>query len=349
MAQIFHAFRIDNCHSTPVHVAQYLLDAARRVRNNLYVVCELFTGSEEIDALYVSQLGITSLIREAMGASDSWELGRLCHRHGGNPVGSFSPLFSKPKLLRPSLPGALFMDCTHDNETPAQKRTPQDCLPNAAVVAMAVSAVGSVRGYDELFPRTVDVVNETRTYPIIKDLSDPSSGIAPVKFYLNVIHERIGKEGYCEIHVHQEGNIITIQRHRPATHEAVYVVVHTAFTYDESPWYPVRVPGVISEFIFFAHLSNIRSRQQQEADQPASTPTDDSRFLFGLSADLNLVMGTSHLPHSFRAFFILYSSSVCPLVAYITNNTFCGGRRGREQTLGDFVWKRQRGLPRNPV
>lgn len=235
--------------------------------------------------LYVSQLGITSLIREAMGANDSWELGRLCHRHGGNPVGSFSPVSpsKQHKVLHPSLPGALFMDCTHDNETPAQKRTPEDCLPNAAVVAMAVSAVGSVRGYDELFPKTVDVVHETRTYPLIKDLSEPSSGMAPVKFYLNAIHERIAKEGYSEIHVHQEGNIIAIQRHRPATHEAVYVVVHAAFTYNDSPWHPVRVPGVITEFIFFAHLSNIRNPQDQQ-------PPPDPRFLYGLSADLNLVM-----------------------------------------------------------
>nr|AOE43285.1 glycogen debranching enzyme/amylo-alpha-1,6-glucosidase [Synstelium polycarpum] len=215
MAKLFHAIRIDNCHSTPIHVAQYLLDAARRIRPDIYVTCELFTGSEEADSLFVKRLGINSLIREAMVAHDSWELGRVAHRYGGRPIASFGPVNSE---LRPTLPPALFMDCTHDNQTPAQKRSIEDTLPNAAIVAFSVAAIGSTRGYDEIYPATIDLVNETRTYPPL----DVKRGLMPLKTKLNKIHFELAANGYTEVHVHQEHNVILIQRFSPKLNKSIF-------------------------------------------------------------------------------------------------------------------------------
>ncbi|KAK6362916.1 hypothetical protein TWF730_000368 [Orbilia blumenaviensis] len=235
MATIFHGFRIDNCHSTPIHVAEYLLDAARLKRNDLYVAAELFTGSEQKDYIFIQRLGINSLIREAMQAWGPGELSRLVHKHGGKPVGSFEQDHVKHeghgevRRITASTIHALFADCTHDNETPAQKRVPEDTLPTGALVSMCSCATGSVLGYDDINPKLLDVVNEKRIYNTDNDtLRD--SGIGWVKKILNNIHAEMGNKGFDETHVHHEGEYITVHRVHPQTHEGYFLIAHTAFS-----------------------------------------------------------------------------------------------------------------------
>lgn len=64
MAKIFDGFRLDNAHSTPIHVCEYLLQVARTHRQNLFVMAELFTPAAELDALFSGRLNINGLIRE---------------------------------------------------------------------------------------------------------------------------------------------------------------------------------------------------------------------------------------------------------------------------------------------
>lgn len=251
-ANTFDGFRIDNCHSTPLHVGETLLDAARSVNPNLYVVAELFSGSEEMDKIFVERLGLNSLIREAMQAWDVSELSRLVHKHGGRPIGSLDwlPLdefaypadqeqdignyadssseLAIPKILSSLAPHALFMDCTHDNETPAQKRTVEDTLPNAALTAFCSSAIGSVYGYDEAYPKLLDVVGESRQY----SLND--TGIGEVKQKLNAIRKSLALESKDasqdhEMYIHHDGQYITIQRYNSRTGDGWYLIARTKF------------------------------------------------------------------------------------------------------------------------
>ena len=83
MAKYFSGFRDGQLSFHPFAVAEYLLDEARKVRPNLTVFAELFTGSEELTMFLSNVSVINALIREAMQAWSTAELSRLVHRHGG--------------------------------------------------------------------------------------------------------------------------------------------------------------------------------------------------------------------------------------------------------------------------
>ena len=283
MAKYFDGFRVDNCHSTPIHLAEHMLDEARKVRPNLIVIAELFTGSEEMDFRFVERLGISCLIREAMQSWSTQETSRIVHRNAGIPIGSFELDYVSKSAkvqkrdamngtngtyvdgqeenlhrIRRSPVHALFMDCTHDNEVPAQKRDARDTLPNAALVAMCSSAIGSVMGYDEIYPRLIELVHEKRSY------SSPSSakqavaagagegGIAGVKKILNQTHTLMGKNSYDETYIHHDREYITVHRVHPKSRRGYFLIAHTAYPgYGNSNggFPPVDLPGTRASLI----------------------------------------------------------------------------------------------------
>lgn len=316
MAKYFAGFRIDNCHSTPLVVAEYLLDQAREVRPHLAVFAELFTGSEEMDYVFVKRLGLSALIREAMQAWSTGEVSRLVHMHGGRPIGSFendevSGNDSTPTLnprtnsaakisktervhrIKQSPAHALFMDCTHDNEVPAQKRDPRDTLPNTALVNMCASATGSVMGYDEIYPKLLDIVHEKRTYtspssegPV--DIGAGISGIGGIKKLLNRLHTTMGKEGYDETFIHHEGEYITVHRVHPLSRKGYFVAAHTAF-----PGYgsgsgklsPVYLTGTKATLLGSWML------EVDASDSAKKTALADPKFLKGLPSKVSAIFG----------------------------------------------------------
>ncbi|KAK4992236.1 bifunctional 4-alpha-glucanotransferase/amylo-alpha-1,6-glucosidase [Elasticomyces elasticus] len=306
MAKHFHGFRIDNCHSTPIFLAEHMLDQARQVRPNLAIFAELFSGNEKMDFMYVERLGISALIREAMQAWSTAEVSRLVHRHGGRPIGSFEAdevaSAEKPSAqansqsngtssqevvhrIKRSDVHALFMDCTHDNETPAQRRDARDTLPNSALVAMCGCSTGSVFGYDEIYPQLIELVHEKRSYtsPYSNGQSlkvqAAEGGIGNIKRLLNQIHTIMGKDGYDETHVHHDNEYITVHRVHPQSRMGYFLIAHTAFPgygNGNAGFQPVHLTGTKAKLI-----GSWRLEVEQSWDVKSSV-ANDKKLLRGL-------------------------------------------------------------------
>jgi glycogen debranching enzyme len=282
--RLFHGFRLDNCHNTPIHVAEYLLDVARQMRPDLYVVAELFTSSEARDNTFVNRLGINSLVREAMSAWDPHELGRLVYRYGGEPVGSFIHPHIIP--VSSNVAHAIFVDATHDNKSQMEVRTAYNVLPNAALVAMACCASGSTGGYDQLVPHHINVVTEPREFPPWSESLGTGvtihDGIMAGKRALNDLHDQLGRDGYNQVFVDQvTEHVIAVTRHRPSTHESVILVAHTVFWHPPEDQLltetstghtsfipPLGVQGMIHEVIFEAVLMKLNDDKSKYSHDP---------------------------------------------------------------------------------
>lgn len=310
-AKIFDGFRIDNCHSTPLHVGEYFLDVAREVNPNLYIVAELFSGSERTDCIFVERLGISSLIREAMQAWSEEELASLIYKYGGRPIGSYkyvpmdnfaySPeimldveycFFNTkdnavrcvsevmiPQILTAQPPHAMFMDCSHDNQTPYQKRTVEDTLPNAALVALCSTAIGSVYGYDEIYPELLDLVKEKRHYDL--DTGDNEEGIAKIRRLLNDIKQTILEDSNeiedSEMHVHREGQYIFFHRTNSKSGSGYYLIARTKF--DNSNNDQILPPVVLSQ-------TTCKLRFGYTLEKVGDLPTDDDKLIKGIRTRL---------------------------------------------------------------
>jgi glycogen debranching enzyme len=121
------------------------------------------------------------------------------------PTGKGPTRSSLVTPLQGSAPHALMFDVTHDNESPLDKRSAEDALSTATLAAFSHSAIGSNKGFDDIYPKHIDLVGENRKYEVFPD--EQTNGISAVKRVLNHLHTEMVLEGYSEGHVHQENDV----------------------------------------------------------------------------------------------------------------------------------------------
>ncbi|CAD8122387.1 unnamed protein product [Paramecium sonneborni] len=180
MAQIFSGLRLDNAHSTPMMVGEYMMRNARKANQNILVFAELFTGSSEKDSIFTKTMGINCLVRETNRCHDAGHLNRELHYYSGDgrmSIGSlpkleeqFESMNETFTLLQPQYSPALIYEQSHDNESLLSTHGYKHQLPIASLISFSGCMGGSVRGYDQFIPNKLSVVNERRLYNIDQPL-----------------------------------------------------------------------------------------------------------------------------------------------------------------------------------
>lgn len=189
-ASIFHGFRIDNAHSTPLHVGEYFMRKARQANPNLHVFCELFCGDPSTDALYTKVFGANALIKEAQHMTEQEHVTGTFHFFGRfleNSVGSIEGFQEidwrtgeKWKYLLPKAPYGILYDQTHDNPSYFDRNNFINCLPIISEMSFANCFLGSIRGFDEFYPKRIS------TFPQNGKLYQNFSHIEPKQIFSDV-------------------------------------------------------------------------------------------------------------------------------------------------------------------
>lgn len=256
VASVVKALRIDNAHSTPLHVAEYFIKKARETNPQLYIMAELFTGSEKEDIDYINHLGINSIMREVIYHTKPDQITKLIWSSGGRPVAAVDSL-DTCHVLSPlaQIPSVLF-DVTHDNEVPTYNR-----LLVTSIISMSCSPIGTTRGYDDYLSFNPSVVDEYRKYP----LNTEGTAFQPARKILNELHTYMAENGMDEIMSNYYDNIVSIFRCNSQTGNGVWLIANTGEPQkDKKPINALACPCPLSSLVFEGCINGIQKDESNE-------------------------------------------------------------------------------------
>ena len=188
---------------------------------------------------------------------------------------------------------AIFFDMTHDNESLIKKHCVYDALPSSSLILMSGCAVGSTRGYDELVPHHIHVVEEKRPYSIWNKQININSGLIKVKSILNKLHQQMAIKGFSQIYVDQfDNDSTTVTRHNPQSHESFILIARTAFSHPHSAYHtlnkPLKIPSKLAQILLEANLSKKKEGVDFKMSEEYVNGLNDHEIVFNENVQVNM-------------------------------------------------------------
>ncbi len=169
MSKIFNGLYIDNIIALPKFILKYLINEGRKVNKNLIIMTQLPENNNEIEAEYINECGINLFSKEMIWCSNPLEI--------ITNISSFSKIKQnnniKYNLLLPENPPSLLYDLSLDNQSFYEQYNNLSLnLSMMACIGLLNCAIGTTRGYDQLFPFQPSVVKENRNYVFDEKFED---------------------------------------------------------------------------------------------------------------------------------------------------------------------------------
>ena len=164
----------------------------------------------------------------------------------------------------------LLMDASHDNPSLYESRPIESFLTTAAIASFSASPVGSNYFYDQLVPKHVNIVNETRRY------STKSSSNFPRRV-LNDIRKEMSSSGANLINLECRENACVITRRDPEN-RSEYILI-SGNIYDKNS------PLSSQTITLNTTLENIKVRLNSRLTFKDENFTNDENIINGLSAE----------------------------------------------------------------
>ena len=169
MSEIFNGLFIDNIISIPEFILKYLINEARKKNENLFIMTQLPDNNSEIEVNYVKECGINLFCKEMIWCTNPKEILSNITIFGKKNREKYesdlNPNKNNLKNLIPERPLTLLFDLSIDNMSYYHYYN-NLCL-NASMMA-SISfldcAIGSSRGFDQLFPFQPSSIKENRKY-----------------------------------------------------------------------------------------------------------------------------------------------------------------------------------------
>ena len=200
MSEIFNGLFIDNIISIPKFIIKYLINEARKKNENLIIMTQLPEMNSEIEANFTIECGINLFSKEMIWCTNTNEILLNISTFGKKNIEKYksdiNPNKNNSKTLISEKPLTLLFDLSIDNMSYYHHYNNLSLnLSMMACISLLDCAIGSSRGFDQLFPFQPSSIKENRNYIYDNNFEKLLENIKKRKF-----NEKEIKEIFFEFH-----------------------------------------------------------------------------------------------------------------------------------------------------